>query len=263
MTEIQPFTNEEVKNLLTDIKVDSKIKQKYSDLFNLEKDIRDILSKRKMSKKSFDIILDILSGIRLSVVILTSEEKMGIEMKNGGFKSNTDFNYYRFLDEIEGIAESEIKKDILKIIKNIRLPLNNAEKEFRNIPKEAMKYGCKLICPYCENEYVKEFESEENKVEFVEKCPTCSKNYRVIAGKVILWRGIGTGVVTYGTPEYTARIKNENGEKIIFFNSNRNLLHIKRGDAVYFTFKKKTLSSQFSEKPFAILNATSNTYVVL
>lgn len=129
-----------------------------------------------------------------------------------------------------------------------------------------ISYGCKLICPYCRNEYTKMFGNKESdtKDDFIEVCPNCSKEFRVLVGKITLWRSRGTGVVSYGSPEYTIRIKNRIGnEQVLIFNSNYNLLHIKQGDEVCFTFKKKILSSQFSEKPFAILNATTNTYSLI
>lgn len=261
------FTDEEVKNLLKDINVGNKRKQNYKELFKLENSIRDILKKRKMSKMSFNIILDILVPLRTIIVMhtLSTEDKLLMEMKTNGFKSNTDSNYYRWLDGTEEVTEPQIKKEVIKIITNLKKPLNDAEKEFRRIQKETKMYGCKLICPYCENEYVKEFGTKESGVEyeFIEKCPYCSKDYKVLSGNVTLWRGRGTGVVSYGSPEHTVRIKNKNGERVMIFNSNYNLLHIKKGDWLYFTFKKKFLSSQFSENPFSVLNATNDTYSLI
>lgn len=262
MVETRSFTDEEVRNLLENIKVDDNSKQKYSELFKLEGNIREILKKTEMSKKSFDILLNILSVLRILIVAHTLPDKLklNVKMETGGFNSNTDFNYYRWLDGIEEITEQSIKKDVLDIVKKLRKLLNDAEKEFIRIQKETRNYGCKLICPYCKNEYIKEWGIKENDVkdEFIEKCPNCLNEYKVLAGKVVLWRSRGTGVVSFGSPEYTVRIKNKNGEKVMVFNSNYNLLHIKTGDGVYFIFKKKILSSQFSEKPFAILDATNN-----
>jgi tetratricopeptide (TPR) repeat protein len=172
------------------------------------------------------------------------EKVLKINPKNEGAK------------QIKKFIENNSMKEVENLLKTIK-------KTSKNIPSR--KFGCKLICPYCNNEYIKEFGTDEKKVkdEFIEECPKCSKEYKVLSGKVTLWRSRGTGVVSFGLPEYTIRIKNQDGERMMIFNSNYNLLHIKTGDGVYFTFKKKFLSSSFSDKPSGILNANTNTHSLI
>ena len=267
MDEEDYLNNEEIQNLLKEMDFNKKTKVRYKEFFETDKRIRDLINKNKMSEHSLQVILNILSNLRVNLAIhtLPEENKLDIQINNSGFKTNTDFNYARFMNEIEEIEEPKIKKEMVKMIKEIKKPMMNAEKELLKLQKEKQKYGCKLICPYCKEEYVKEFGTDKNKVEdeFVEQCPSCGKEYKVLAGKVTLWRGRGTGVVSYGLPEYTTRIKNKDGERTIIFRTKYNLLHTKTGDVVYFSFKNKFLSSSFSENPCAMINATSNTYSLI
>lgn len=261
------LSEEEKKNLLKGVNLSKEEEKKAKNILDLDKKIRELLKKSKISEHSLQVILQILSGLRINIMIqnLPEEDRLHLNMEKSGFKSNADFRYAKDMSEIEEIKETNIKKEMEKIAKEIKKINIEFEKEIKKLQEEKKIYGCKLICPYCESEYIKEFGTDRNnaKEEFVEQCPNCSKEYKVLSGKVTLWRGRGTGVVSYGLPEYTIRIKNEDGERMMIFNTKYNLLHIKTGDSVYFTFKKKFLSSSFSDKPASIINANTNTYSLI
>ncbi len=253
--------------LFQETKDSVEVKEKYKSLFEIDKRIRVLVQNKQMLEDSFKIISQILLEIRLLIGlhILPDSKKINVSLSNNGFKSNTDFNYARYMQDIECIKEKVIKNEMVKIIKDLKKPMGDAEKELIILKKKNQIYGCRLICPYCKEEYIKEFGADKNMIEdeFIEQCPNCRKEYRVLEGKVTIWKGRGTGVASYGLPEYTVRIKNGNKEKVMIFNTKYNLLHTKIGDIVYFIFKKKFLSPNFSEKPFSMINLTSNTYSLI
>ena len=261
----ESLSKSEKDNLMKEVDYDKLNPQVNKDLISIDKKIKKLLQLKKISEQSKDVLFSILSAVRCNLVLncLPKEQRENIVPQTNGFKSNADFNYHRWLNLIESeITEKEIKKDLANLVKNLRDVLYSFEKELPKKPAQKIRYGCKLICPYCEEEYIKEF-GESQPYEFQETCPSCSKEYKVLSGKVVLWKGRGTGVAGYGNPQYTVRIKNDDGEKILYFETKYNLLHIKTGDGVYFAFKKKFWSQDFSEKPFSVLNATSNNYSLI
>ncbi|MCD4740767.1 hypothetical protein K8R43_06330 [archaeon] len=122
--------------------------------------------------------------------------------------------------------------------------------------------GVSIVCPYCENQYVEEHDRDQPTGEFIAKCPKCSKEYEVLAGRITKWSGCGTGIVQYGLPSYTVRLRIKSEERVLFFESYGNFRYVKRGDYVLFLFKKKFLRSGFSEKPALVMDKTANTYTI-
>ena len=154
-------------------------------------------------------------------------------------------------------AIENYSKDVRKIIDSLLKSYHELDNDVSNLSVK-----CDLICPYCESSYERNFgllRENKQKDEFIEKCPECSKDYLVIKGKVTLFKSRGTGVVSFGQSQYIFRIKNNNGEKPVIFNSNANLLHVKTGDNIIFIFKKGRLSSKFSYNPSLIMDETSMT----
>jgi 3-methyladenine DNA glycosylase AlkC len=123
MNEKEYFNKKEIKNILKETKANKETKGKYRGFFEAEEKILKLIKGKKISEDSLQVILGILIQLKVifGIYIYSGSKQLKLTNKKG-FDSNSDFMYFKIIEEIKDIKELEVKEEITNIIKKLKNP---------------------------------------------------------------------------------------------------------------------------------------------